>query len=50
MEASKLKCSSISLKLKANERFVEELFNTGLVGKILVDRNINKNVVKAIIL
>ena len=49
-EASKLKCSSISLKLKANEKVVEELFNTGLVGKLLADRNINKNVVKAIIL
>ncbi|XP_050278122.1 uncharacterized protein LOC126719632 [Quercus robur] len=49
-ETSKLKCSGISLKLKANERVVEELFNTGLVGKLLADRNINKNVVKAIIL
>lgn len=50
-EASKLKCSGISLKLKASERVVvEELFNTGLMGKLLADRSINKNVVNAIVL
>ena len=29
---------------------VVELFNTGLVGKLLADRSVNKNVVRAIIL
>ena len=42
----KLRCTGKAVKLKASEKAIEELFNTGLVG----DRNINKNAVKAIIL
>ncbi|KAK7849162.1 hypothetical protein CFP56_003436 [Quercus suber] len=38
------------MKLKANEKIVELLYNIGLVGKLLANRNINKNAVKAIIL
>ena len=49
-ETSKLKCSSKPMKLKANEKIVEVLYNIGLVGKLLANRNINKNAVKAIIL
>ena len=49
-ETKKLRCTSKAVKLKASEKAVEELFNTGLVGKLLSDRNINKNVVRAIIL
>ena len=39
-----------TLKLKASEKAAKDLCNTGLVGKLLVDRIINKNAVKAIIL
>ena len=49
-ETNKLRFSDKSLKLKASEKVVEELYNTGLVGKLLADRSINKNAVKAIIL
>ena len=49
-ETKKLRCTSKAVKLKASEKAVEELFNTGLVGKLLSDRNITKNVVRAIIL
>ena len=34
----------------ANEKVVVELFNTRLVGKLLVDRSVNKNMVRAITL
>ncbi|XP_030970768.1 uncharacterized protein LOC115991172 [Quercus lobata] len=46
----KLRCTGKAVKLKASEKAIEELFSTGLVGKLLADRNINKNAVKAIIL
>ncbi|XP_030955941.1 uncharacterized protein LOC115978054 [Quercus lobata] len=49
-KTKKLRCTGKAVKLKASEKAVEELFNTGLVGKLLADRNINKNAVKAIIL
>ena len=49
-KTKKLRCTSKAVKLKASEKAVEELFNTGLVGKLLANRNINKNAVKAIIL
>uniref|UniRef100_A0A7N2R5R6 CCHC-type domain-containing protein n=1 Tax=Quercus lobata TaxID=97700 RepID=A0A7N2R5R6_QUELO len=49
-KTKKLRCTGNAVKLKASEKAVEELFNTGLVGKLLADRNINKNAVKAIIL
>ncbi|XP_030970072.1 uncharacterized protein At4g02000-like [Quercus lobata] len=49
-ETNKIRVSGKSLKLKASEKAVEELYNTGLVGKLLADRSINKNAVKAIIL
>lgn len=49
-KTNKLKCSGKSVKLKASERAVEELYSTGLLGKLWADRVINKNVVKAIIL
>lgn len=49
-ETNKLRFSGKSLKLKASEKVVEELYNTGLVGKLLANRSINKNAVKAIIL
>ena len=49
-ETNKLRFSDKSLKLKASEKVVEELYNIGLVGKLLADRSINKNAVKAIIL
>ena len=49
-KTNKLKCSRKSVKLKASERAVEELYGTGLLGKLWADRTINKNVVKAIIL
>lgn len=48
-ETNKLKCSSKPMKLKANEKIVEVLYNIGLVGKLLANRNINKNTVKVII-
>jgi len=50
VDTSKLKCSGKSLKLKASEKAAEDLSNIGLVGKLLADRIINKNAVKAIIL
>ncbi|KAF3950817.1 hypothetical protein CMV_023477 [Castanea mollissima] len=50
VETNKLRFPGKSLKLKASEKAVEELYNTGLVGKLLVDRSINKNAVQAIIL
>ncbi|KAK7835153.1 hypothetical protein CFP56_023799 [Quercus suber] len=40
---NKLKCTGKTIKLKANEKAAEELVNTGLVGKLLSDRVINKN-------
>ncbi|KAK7841994.1 hypothetical protein CFP56_014425 [Quercus suber] len=46
----KLQGTSKIIKLKASEKAAEELVNTGLVGKLLSDRVINKNVIKAIIL
>nr|POE94975.1 uncharacterized protein CFP56_51131 [Quercus suber] len=49
-KTKKLRCTGKAVKLKASEKAVEELFNTGLVGKLQADRNINKNAVKAIIL
>ena len=49
-ETEKLCCPSKPIRLKANEMVVVELFNTGLVGKLLADRSVNKNVVRAIIL
>ena len=49
-KTDKLRCTGKAVKLKASEKAVEELFNTGLVGKLLANRNINKNAVKAIIL
>ena len=49
-KTKKLRCTGKAVKLKASEKAVEEFFNTGLVGKLLADRNINKNAVKAIIL
>ena len=49
-ETNKIIVSGKSLKLKASEKAVEELYNTGLVGKLLADKSINKNAVKAIIL
>ena len=50
VDTNKLRCSGKSLKLKASEKAAEDLCNIGLVGKLLVDRVINKNAVKAIIL
>ena len=47
---NKPKCTGKTIKLKASEKAVEELVNTGLVGKLFSDRVINKNVIKAIIL
>nr|POE61141.1 hypothetical protein CFP56_51374 [Quercus suber] len=38
------------MKLKANDMAISIMYNLGLVGKILVDKIINKNVVKAILL
>ena len=49
-KTKKLKCTGKAVKLKASKKAIEELFNIGLVGKLLADRNINKNAVKAIIL
>ena len=49
-ETNKIIVSGKSLKLKASEKAVEELYNTGLVGKLLANMSINKNAVKAIIL
>ena len=49
-KTKKLRCTGKAVKLKASKKAIEELFNIGLVGKLLVDRNINKNAVKAIIL
>ena len=49
-KTKKLRCTSKAVKLKASEKSIEELFNTGLVGKLQSNRNINKIVVKAIIL
>ena len=49
-EIEKLCCPSKPIRLKANEKVVVELVNTGLVGKLLADRSVNKNVVRAIIL
>ena len=43
-------CCPKPIRLKANEKVVVELFNTRLVGKLLVDRSVNKNVVRAITL
>ena len=50
MDTSKLRCSGKSLKLKASEKAIDDLCNTGLVGKLLADKIINKNAIKAIIL
>ena len=49
-EIEKLCCPSKPIRLKASEKVVVELFNTRLVGKLLADRSVNKNVVRAIIL
>ena len=49
-KTKKLRCTGKVVKLKASEKAIEELFNIGLVGKLLSDRNINKNAVKAVIL
>ncbi|KAK7832799.1 uncharacterized protein CFP56_026224 [Quercus suber] len=46
----KLQGTGKIIKLKASEKAAEELVNTGLVGKLLLDRVINKSVIKAIIL
>ena len=35
------------IKLKASEKVTEELVNIGLVGRLLSDRVINKNVIKS---
>ena len=50
LDTGKLRCSGKSLKLKASEKAAKDLCNTCLVGKLLADRIIKKNVVKAIIL
>ena len=49
-ETNKLRFSGKSLKLKASEKAVEKLYNIGLVGKLLANKSINKNAVKAFIL
>ena len=49
-ETANLPSPSKSIKLKANDKVVNIMYNLGLVGKILVNRAINKNVVKAILL
>ena len=49
-KTKKLRCTGKAVMLKASKKAIEELFNIGLVGKLLADRNINKNAVKAIIL
>ena len=49
-ETAKLQSTSKSIKLKANDKAINIMYNLGLVGKILADKAINKNVVKAILL
>ena len=49
-ETTNLPSPSKSIKLKANDKVVSIMYNLGLVGKILVNKAINKNAVKAILL
>ena len=49
-ETANLQSPSKSIKLKANDKAVSIMYNLGLVGKILADKVINKNAVKAILL
>ena len=49
-ETANLPSPSKSIKLKANDKVVSIMYNLGLVGKILVNKAINKNAVKAILL
>ena len=48
-ETANLKSPSKSIKLKANDKAVSIMYNLGLVGKILADKVIHKNAVKAIL-
>ena len=49
-ETTNLPSPSKSIKLKANDKVVSIMYNLGLVGKILVNKAINKNAVKATLL
>ena len=49
-ETANLPSPSKSIKLKTNDKVVSIMYNLGLVGKILVNKAINKNVVKVILL
>ncbi|KAK7836513.1 hypothetical protein CFP56_022431 [Quercus suber] len=50
IETANLQSPSKSIKLKANDKAVNIMYNLGLVGKILPDKVINKNAIKAILL